>query len=54
LIENYEKEGIKVIAAVDVAGTKLPLTIFGRSKTPRYFSALDLPPGVWAATSQSG
>jgi hypothetical protein len=53
-VDNNEKEGITVIAAVDAAGTKLPLTVIGKGKTPRCLTALNLPPEVWAITSESG
>jgi hypothetical protein len=54
IIDNDEKEGITVIAAIDAAGSKLPLTIIGKGKTPRCLAALNLPAAVWTATSISG
>jgi hypothetical protein len=54
VIENNEKEGVTAIASVDAAGMKLPLTVIGKGKTLRCLRALDLPPEVWTATSQSG
>jgi hypothetical protein len=54
LVEQNEKEGITVIAAIDAAGTKLPLTVIGKGKTHRCLTALDLPPEVWGLTSESG
>jgi hypothetical protein len=32
-ISNDEKEGVTVIAAVNAAGNKLPLTVVGKGKT---------------------
>jgi hypothetical protein len=54
VISNDEKEGITAIAAVNARGQKLPLTIIGKGKIPRCLTALDLPPDVWATTSESG
>jgi hypothetical protein len=54
LIENNEKEGMTVIAAVTAAGIKLPLTVIGKSKTPRCLAAFHLSEQFWAATSASG
>jgi hypothetical protein len=54
IIDNDEKEGITVIAAIDAAGSKLPLTIIGKGKTPRCLAALNLRAAVWTATSISG
>jgi hypothetical protein len=53
VISNDEKEGITAIAAVDARGQKLPLTITGKGKIPRCLTALNLPPDVWATTSES-
>lgn len=53
-VGNDEKEGITVIAAIDAAGTKLPLTVIGKGKTPRCLTALNLPAEVWGLTSESG
>jgi hypothetical protein len=53
-IEKNEKEGITVIAAVDAAGNKLPLTIIGKWKTPRCLAAMDLPTNVWTSVSTTG
>jgi hypothetical protein len=52
-VDNSEKEGITVTAAVDAAGSRLPLTVIGKGKTPRCLTALNLPHEVWAITSES-
>jgi hypothetical protein len=54
LVENNEKEGITVIAAIDAAGTKLPLTVIGKGKTPRCLAAINLRPEIWGFTTESG
>jgi hypothetical protein len=54
VVDNNEKEGVTVIAGIDAAGTKLPLTVIGKGKTARCLSALNLPPEVWTAISPSG
>jgi hypothetical protein len=53
-IENDEKEGITVIAGVDAAGGKLPLTIIGNGKTPRCLSGFNLLPEVWLLHDNPG
>jgi hypothetical protein len=53
-IENDEKEGVTVIAAVDANGRKLPLTIRGKGKTERCLSGSQLPRDVRTCVSESG
>jgi hypothetical protein len=53
-ISNDEKEGVTVIAAIDVAGNKLPLTVIGKGKTRRCLGSYKLPPSVWGLIPESG
>jgi hypothetical protein len=53
VISNDEKEGTTAIAAADARGKELPLTIICKGKTPICLTALNLPPDVWATTSES-
>ena len=53
-IDNDEKEGVTVIAAVDSTGKKLPLTVIGKGKTERCLAGYHLPPEVRTCTSESG
>jgi hypothetical protein len=53
-ISNDEKDGVTVIAAIDAAGNKLPLTVVGKGKTPRCLGSYCLPPAVWGLVSESG
>jgi hypothetical protein len=54
ILDDNEKEGVTVIAGIDAAGMKLPLTVIGKGKTRRCLAALNLPPEVWSLTSPSG
>jgi hypothetical protein len=54
LIENDEKQGMRVIASVDDTRAKRPFTIIGQGQTLRSRSVLNLPPELWTAISQSG
>jgi hypothetical protein len=53
-IDNDEKEGVTVIAAVDAEGGKLPLTVIGKGKTERCLKGYQLPPEVRTCVSESG
>jgi hypothetical protein len=53
-IDNNDKEGVTVIAAVNAAGKKLPLTIIGKGKTRRCLAGYEAPDGVWTSFSASG
>jgi hypothetical protein len=53
-VDDSEKEGVIVIAGIDAAGTKLPLTVIVKGKTKRCLTALELPPEGWNLTSPSG
>jgi hypothetical protein len=53
-LEDDEKSGVTVIAAVDAAGEKLPLTMIGRGKTSRCLARYHLPASVHQIASESG
>jgi hypothetical protein len=42
-IDNDDKEGVTVIAAVDAEGRKCPLTLIGKGKTQRCLAGYELP-----------
>jgi hypothetical protein len=52
-IDNSEKEGVKVITAIEAAGKNLPLTLIGKGKTERCFAGFHVPDEVWETFSQS-
>jgi hypothetical protein len=53
-IENDEKQGVTVIAAVDANGRKLPLTVVGKGKTQCCLAGYELPAEVRSCVSESG
>jgi hypothetical protein len=53
-IDNDEKEGVTVIAAIDAAGNKLPLTIIGKGRTKRCLAGFHTPDEIWETFSESG
>jgi hypothetical protein len=53
-VEDDEKQGVTVIAAVDANGGKLPLTVIGKGKTPRCLAGYRLPLEVHTCFSESG
>jgi hypothetical protein len=53
-IDNDDKQGVTVIAAVDATGGKLPLTVIGKGKTPRCLAGYQLPLDVHTSVSESG
>jgi hypothetical protein len=53
-IDNDDKEGVSVIAAINAAGEKLPLTVIGKGKTRRCLAGYQLPETVWVNYSDSG
>jgi hypothetical protein len=40
-LDNDEKEGVTVMAAIDAAGNKLPLTMIGKGKKRRRLAAFN-------------
>jgi hypothetical protein len=52
--DNDDKEGVRVIAAVDAAGRKLPLTVIGKGNTKRRLAGYALPSEVWGEYSDTG
>jgi hypothetical protein len=53
-IDNHDKEGVTVIAAIDAARNNLPLTVVGKGKTGRCLAGFEAPEEVWTTTSPSG
>jgi hypothetical protein len=53
-IDNNDKEGVIVIAAIDPAGNKLPLHIIGKGKTRRCLAGFQTPEEVGTSFSLSG
>jgi hypothetical protein len=53
IIDENGKGAIMVVAGIDSAGTKLPLTVVGKGKTHRCLVVLNLPPEVWSITSST-
>jgi hypothetical protein len=53
-IDNDDKEGVTVIASIDAAGNKLPLTVIGKGKTKRCLAGFRLPGEIWGQWTESG
>jgi hypothetical protein len=53
-IDNDEKEGVTVIAAVDAAGGKLPLTVIGKGTSERCLKRYELPREVRVVFQNQG
>jgi hypothetical protein len=53
-IDNDDKEGVTVIAAINAEGQKLPLTVIGKGKTPKCLAGYQLDAQVWSTYSDSG
>jgi hypothetical protein len=54
IVDNDDKQGVTVIAAISAAEEKLPLTVIGKGKTQRCLAGYDLPSEVWGEHSESG
>jgi hypothetical protein len=54
MVDNDDKEGVTVIAAIIAVGEKLPLTAIGKGKTDRCIKGYCLPPEIWGEYSESG
>jgi hypothetical protein len=46
IVDNDDKQGVIVIAAISAAGDKSPLTVVGKGKTQRCLTGYALPPEV--------